>query len=180
MLIRGGAVKTLVLGIGNVLLQDEGVGIHAIEELQRRFTADADVEFLDGGTAGVELLRYLDGKDRILIVDAVAAGHPPGTVFRVEGEDVPRMFHLRISPHQIGLSDVLATALISDALPGAMVLFGMEPQTMTMGLALTPTAEASLDKLVDAVAAELRALGHRVAERPDPPPRRKEWSPRGA
>jgi hydrogenase maturation protease len=178
MLYIRGAVKTLVLGIGNVLLQDEGVGIHAIGELRRRFTFDEGVEFLDGGTAGVELLRYLDGKDRILIVDAVAAGHPPGTVFRVEGQDVPRMFHLRISPHQIGLSDVLATALISDSLPGEMVLFGMEPETMTMGLALTATAEASLDKLVGSVVDELRRLGHRVDERADPEPRRREWSPR--
>jgi len=90
------------------------------------------------------------------------------------------MFHLRISPHQIGLSDVLATALISDSLPGEMVLFGMEPETMTMGLALTATAEASLGKLVDSVADELRRLGHQVTERPAPEPRRREWSPRGA
>jgi hydrogenase maturation protease len=171
-------VKTLVLGIGNVLLQDEGVGIHALAELQRRFSFDDDVAFLDGGTAGVELLRHLDGHDRILIVDAVTAGHPPGTVCRVEGEDVPRMFHVRISPHQIGLSDVLATALISDTLPGEMVLFGVEPQTMTTGLALTPTVEASLGRLVDNVVEELRHLGHRVEERPDPPPRQREWSPR--
>lgn len=171
-------MKTLVLGIGNVLLQDEGVGIHALGELRRRFDIDGDVDFLDGGTAGVELLRYLDGRDRILIVDAVAAGHPPGTVFRVEGADVPRMFHLRISPHQIGLSDVLATALITDSLPGEMVLFGMEPAQMTMGLALTATAEASLGKLVDSVADELRRLGHRVEERKDPAPRRLDWDPR--
>lgn len=173
-------MKTLVLGIGNVLLQDEGVGIHALGELRRRFSVDAGVDLLDGGTAGVELLRYLDGKDRVLIIDAVAAGHPPGTVFRVEGADVPRMFHVRISPHQIGLSDVLATALLSDALPGQMVLFGVEPQTMTTGLALTPVVEASLDKLVVSVVDELRRLGHRVEPRPDPPPRQLEWSPRGA
>lgn len=173
-------MKSLVLGIGNVLLQDEGIGIHALGELQRCFVCDDDVDFLDGGTAGVELLRYLDGKDRILIIDAVAAGHPPGTVFRVEGGDVPRMFHVRISPHQIGLSDVLATAMISDSLPGEMVMFGVEPETMTTGLALTPTVEASLDKLVGAVVDELRRFGHRVEERPNPPPRRREWGPGGA
>jgi len=170
-------VKSLVLGIGNVLLQDEGVGIHALEELRRRFDLDADVELLDGGTAGIELLRFLDGKDRVLIVDAVAAGHPPGSVFRVEGEDVPRMFHVRISPHQIGLTDVLATALISDALPAEMVLFGVEPAAMTSGLALSPVVEASLDKLVGAVVDELRRLGHRVEERPHPVPRALEWAP---
>lgn len=170
-------MKSLVLGIGNVLLQDEGVGIHALEELRRRFDLDADVELLDGGTAGIELLRFLDGKDRVLIVDAVAAGHPPGSVFRVEGEDVPRMFHVRISPHQIGLTDVLATALISDALPAEMVLFGVEPAVMTSGLALSPVVEASLGKLVGAVADELRRLGHRVDEKADPAPRALEWAP---
>ena len=173
----GGAVKTLVLGIGNVLLQDEGLGIHALAELQRRFTFDEGIELLDGGTAGVELLRHLDGREHVIVIDAIAAGHPPGTVFRVEGEDVPRMFHLRISPHQIGLSDVLATALITDSLPGEMVLFGMEPETMTMGLALTATAESSLGKLVDSVADELRRLGHRVEKRPDPAPRQLDWNP---
>jgi hydrogenase maturation protease len=171
-------MKTLVLGIGNVLLQDEGVGIHAVDELQRRFELGADVEVLDGGTAGVELLRYLDGRERVIVVDAIAAGHPPGTVFRVEGEDVPRSFHRRISPHQIGLSDVLATALITDAFPVEIVMFGVEPHTMKTGLELTPLVEASLDKLVGAVVEELRRLGHTVEERADPPPRRKEWSPR--
>ena len=173
----GGAVKTLVLGIGNVLLQDEGLGVHALAELQRRFTFDEGVELLDGGTAGVELLRYLDGREHVVVIDAIAAGHPPGTVFRVEGEDVPRTFHQRISPHQIGLSDVLATALITDALPAEIVMFGVEPHTMKTGLALTPVVEASLDKLVDTVVGELRRIGHAVQEREDPAPRCKEWSP---
>ena len=171
-------MKTLVLGIGNVLLKDEGVGVHALEEIRRRFEPDGDVELLDGGTAGVELLRYLDGREHVIVIDAIAAGHEPGTVFRVEGEDVPRTFHQRISPHQIGLSDVLATALITDALPAAIVMFGVEPRDMTTGLELTPAVEASLDKLVNSVVEELRHLGHAVKERENPPPRQREWSPR--
>ena len=172
-------MKTLVLGIGNVLLQDEGVGIHALGELRRRFVIGDDVELLDGGTAGVELLRHLDGRDHVVVVDAIAAGHPPGTVFRVEGEDVPRTFHQRISPHQIGLSDVLATALITDTFPGGMVMFGVEPQSLTTGLALTPVVEASLEQLVGTIADELRHIGHEVTERQNPPPRQREWSPVG-
>jgi hydrogenase maturation protease len=170
-------MNTLVLGIGNVLLQDEGVGIHALHELQRRFELGDDIEVLDGGTAGVELLRYLDGRAQVVVIDAIAAGHPPGTVFRVEGEDVPRSFHRRISPHQIGLSDVLATALITDGMPAEIVMFGVEPHTMKTGLELTPVVDASLDKLIGAVVDELQRLGHRVVERKDPQPRRKEWSP---
>jgi len=171
-------MKTLVLGIGNVLLQDEGVGIHALNEIRRRFELDDEIELLDGGTAGVELLRYLDGREHVVVIDAIAAGHPPGTVFRVEGEDVPRTFHQRISPHQIGLSDVLATALITDTLPAKIVMFGVEPLTIKTGLALTPVVEASLDKLVDTVVGELRRLGHAARARANPAARCKEWSPR--
>ena len=170
-------MKTLVLGIGNVLLQDEGIGIHALNEIRRRFEVGDEVELLDGGTAGVELLRYLDDREHVIVIDAIAAGHPPGTVFRVEGEDVPRTFHQRVSPHQIGLSDVLATALITDTLPARIVMFGVEPHTMKTGLALTPVVDASLDKLVETVVAELRNLGHTVSKRENPPPRRLEWSP---
>lgn len=170
-------MKTLVLGIGNVLLQDEGVGVHALREIERRYELDGEVELLDGGTAGVELLRYLDGREHVVVIDAIAAGHPPGTVFRVEGGDVPRTFHQRVSPHQIGLSDVLATALITDTLPAQIVMFGVEPHTMTTGLALTPVVEASLDKLVDTVVGELRRLGHAVRERGNPATRCREWSP---
>jgi hydrogenase maturation protease len=170
-------MKTLVLGIGNVLLQDEGIGIHALNEIRRRFEVGNEVELLDGGTAGIELLRYLDDREHVIVIDAIAAGHPPGTVFRVEGEDVPRTFHQRVSPHQIGLSDVLATALITDTLPAKIVMFGVEPHTMKTGLALTPVVEAGLDKLVETVVAELRTLGHMVRERENPPPRRREWSP---
>ena len=75
-------------------------------------------------------------------------------------------------------TDVLATALITDSAPAGMVMFGVEPQALTTGLALTPVVEASLDKLVESVVAELRGLGHQVRERPDPPPRQREWSPR--
>jgi hydrogenase maturation protease len=170
-------MSALVLGVGNVLLKDEGVGIHALEELRRRFVFGADVELLDGGTAGVELLRYLDGKDHVVVMDAIAGGQPPGTVVRVEGEDVPRRFHIRISPHQIGLSDVLATALITDSMPGEMVLFGIEPKDMTTGLELTPEIEAGLDKLVGVVVDELRRLGYRVEERENPVPRQLAWHP---
>jgi hydrogenase maturation protease len=170
-------VKALVLGIGNVLLRDEGLGIHAVGELRRRFAFGDDVELLDGGTAGVELLRHLDGRDHVVVIDAIAAGHAPGTVFRVEGEDVPRQFHVRISPHQIGLSDVLATAMIGDTLPGEIVMFGVEPKDLTTGLELTDEVEASLGRLVDAVVAELRRLGYAAGERPEPAPRRRDWHP---
>ncbi len=149
----------LVLGIGNVLLTDEGIGVRTLKELERRFSFPANVELLDGGTAGIELLRHIRNRDYLIIIDAMKCGQAPGTVVRVEGDDVPAAFRTRISPHQLGLSDLLAAAMLTDELPRNLVLFGVEPQSIDIGLDLTETVEASLSKLIEAVADELRAVG---------------------
>jgi hydrogenase maturation protease len=158
-------MSVLVLGIGNVLLMDEGVGVRAVEELGRRYHLPEEVEVLDGGTSGIELLSYICEKDHLIIIDAVKSGRPPGTVVRVEGEDVPATFRIRITPHQLGLSDLLAAAQLTDELPGNMVLFGVEPKSMEMALGLTDEVQASLPRLVDVVVEELRGLGYTVEAR---------------
>lgn len=149
----------LVLGIGNVLLTDEGIGVRALKELERKFSFPANVELLDGGTAGIELLRHIRNRDYLIILDAMKCGQKPGTVVRVEGDDVPAAFRTRISPHQLGLSDLLAAAMLTDELPKNLVLFGVEPESIDIGLELTETVEANLEKLLDAVTDELRATG---------------------
>jgi hydrogenase maturation protease len=149
----------LVMGIGNVLLTDEGVGIRAVNELARRYVFSDRVELLDGGTAGIELLRHIAGRDHLIIIDAMKCGQPPGTVVRVEGGDVPAAFRTRISPHQLGLSDLLAAAMLTGELPGNLVLFGVEPASLEPGLELSPAVEASVDMLLNGVCDELRAIG---------------------
>jgi len=149
----------LVLGIGNVLLTDEGVGVRAINELARRYVFSEQVELLDGGTAGIELLRHIAGRDHLIIIDAMKCGQPPGTVVRVEGADVPAAFRTRISPHQLGLSDLLAAAMLTGELPANLVLFGVEPASLEPGLDLSDVVEASVDKLLNGVCDELRAIG---------------------
>jgi hydrogenase maturation protease len=149
----------LVLGIGNVLLTDEGIGVRALKELERRYTFPANVELLDGGTAGIELLRHIRNRDCLIIIDAMKCSQKPGTVVRVEGDDVPAAFRTRISPHQLGLSDLLAAAMLTDEIPKNLVLFGVEPESIDIGLDLTDTVEASVDKLIGAVADELRSIG---------------------
>ncbi len=149
----------LVLGIGNVLLTDEGIGVRALKELERKYTFPANVELLDGGTAGIELLRHIRKRDYLIIIDAMKCSQEPGTVVRIEGQDVPAAFRARISPHQLGLSDLLAAAMLTDELPKNLVLFGVEPDNIDIGLDLSVKVEASVDKLVDAVADELRAIG---------------------
>jgi len=149
----------LILGIGNALLTDEGIGIRVLKELERKFTFSADVELLDGGTSGIELLRYIRNRDCLIIIDAMKSDQKPGTVVRVAGRDVPAVFRTRISPHQLGLSDLLAAALLTDELPENLVLFGVEPESIDIGLDLTDTVEASVDKLIDAIGEELRSIG---------------------
>jgi len=149
----------LVLGIGNVLLTDEGIGVRALKELERRYTFPDNVELLDGGTAGIELLRHIRNRDYLIIIDAMKCGQEPGTVVRVEGDDVPAAFRTRISPHQLGLSDLLAAAMLTGELPQNLVLYGVEPVSIDIGLDLTDTVEASLTKLMGAIVDELRSLG---------------------
>ena len=148
-----------ILGIGNVLLTDEGIGVRALKELERKYTFPANVELLDGGTAGIELLRHIRNRDYLIIIDAMKCGHDAGTVVRVEGDDVPAVFRARISPHQLGLSDLLAAAMLTDELPKKLVLFGVEPESIDIGLDLTDTVEASVEKLIGAVVDELSSIG---------------------
>ncbi len=162
-------MKALVLGVGNVLLGDEGVGVRVVEELDNRYQFPEEVSILDGGTAGIELLRYIEGRDLLIVIDAMRAGLSPGEVFRVEGEEVPQRFMTRISPHQIGLSDLLAAGILSECIPRRMVLFGVEPECLETGIRLSGPVNASLPKLIGAVLAELDQSGCRPpAARPEP------------
>jgi hydrogenase maturation protease len=155
-------MNVLVLGIGNVLMMDDSLGVRAVEELQQRYSFTEGVELLDGGTSGLELLSSIQDRDYLIIIDAIKSGSTPGTVVRVEGEDVPARFMTRISPHQLGLSDVLATAKISGRLPKNMVLFGVEPEIVELGLGLSDEVKTSFAKLVQAVKEELERIGCRV------------------
>lgn len=152
-------MNVLVLGIGNVLMTDDSLGIRVIDELQRRFRFPENVELLDGGTSGIELLSYIVNRDYLIIVDAIKSGFSPGTVVKVEGEDVPAKFMTRISPHQLGLSDLLAAATLTGELPKQMVLFGIEPKLVALGLEMTDEVKKSFEKLLGIVVEELNRIG---------------------
>ena len=155
----GTPVKVLVLGIGNVLMTDDSVGVRVVHELERRYRFPENVELLDGGTSGIELLSYIANRDYLIIIDAIRSDFPPGTVLKVEGEDVPAKFMTRISPHQLGISDLLAAATLTGELPERMVLFGMEPKKISLGLELSDELKANLEKLIAKVVEELKNIG---------------------
>jgi len=153
-------LNVLVLGLGNILLSDEGAGVKAVEELQNRYDCSGAVEFVDGGTIGLELLPYFEGRSHILIVDAVKTDRKPGTIVRIE--DPPAYFSSKTSPHQIGLADVMGIAVITDIMPKYITLFGIEPKQLSTGLELSAEVARNLSQLVDMVADELKAIGIKV------------------
>ena len=155
-------MNILLLGVGNLLLSDEGVGVRALEAIEERFELPPGVELLDGGTSGMELLGYIQGRDALIIIDAVTCQKPPGTIIRLEGEQVPALFRKKISPHQLGLSDLIAACRLTDSLPGKLVLFGIEPKELGTGLDLSDEVARALEELTLQVAFELEGLGVEV------------------
>ena len=154
------SLNVLVLGVGNILLSDEGVGVKVIEELSRRVELPPEVEILDGGTSGVEILPYLDDRTHLFIVDVAQNSKvEPGKTFTLDLSSSPGHFQQKISPHQLGLSDVLAIAQMTDALPPHITLIGIRPKDLSTGLDLSPEVSAGLPKAVDLLIRELEGLG---------------------
>ena len=149
----------LVLGLGNVLLEDDGVGAAAVSQLLARFEAPPDVRVLDGGTLGLSLLPHLQSADVVILVDAVRADDEPGTLVRLDGEDVAPAVGGRLSPHQVGVADLLDGARWLEQYPTRVVLLGVVPESMELVVGLSPSVQRSLGLLVDAVVEEARALG---------------------
>jgi hydrogenase maturation protease len=152
-------MRIVVLGVGNTLLSDEGVGVKAIEKLQQDFALPPEVVVIDGGTTGMEMLEDLSGADHIIMIDAVRSGKAPASIVRLADEQIPVFFRTKLSPHQIGLSDVLATLELMGEQPGGITVIGVEPVSLETGMALTPQVEARLPEVVEMIVAELGRLG---------------------
>ena len=153
------AKHIVVLGVGNLLLSDEGVGVRVVERLPQAYVVPPEVALLDGGTCGMEMLEDLEDLDVLILVDAVRAHKAPGTPVRLAGDAVPVFFKTKLSPHQVGLSDVLATLELIGKAPKYTAILGIQPVSLETGMALTPEVEARLPELMRMVADELAAQG---------------------
>ncbi len=160
-------MKVAVVGIGNVLMGDEGAGVHALTALQRGYSIaeNVDVRLIDGGTMGLDLLPFIEGADRLLLIDAVNAGKKPGELIIVEDQDVPSFLSGKLSAHQIGVPDLLFSARFLDILPRDICLIGVQPKMMEMDMELSPELRAAISPLVDAVIERLRYWGVTVTPR---------------
>ena len=144
----------LVLGIGNILLRDEGVGVRVIERMQKMRLPD-NVELVDGGTAGVDLLDVLAERKKVIVIDAVQADCEPGTVLRFTADDLTQPDGVGMSLHELGLGEALTMTKQLGCEPADVVVFGIKPRDISCGLELSDQISASVPRVVELVLAEI-------------------------
>jgi len=148
--------ETVIIGFGNTLMADDGVGVRAIEELQKMGVPEG-IELVDGGTSALDVISYLEGKRRAIFIDAVKNGQPPGTIYRFALTDVKSDPRPLISLHSINLADAVQLwDLQLEQLP-EIVVFGVEPEKLNFDLNLSPPVREILPRLCQLVLEELRA-----------------------
>lgn len=150
---------TVVIGLGNPLMADDGIGLAALERL-RAAGVPPEVELIDGGTWGMNLLPIIESAERVLFLDAIDAGGEPGTLHVLERYRLPRYLSTKISPHQVDLREVLALAEIRGTLPQETVAIGLQPAATEMSLELSDVLVRRMDDLLTAVMQRLRTWGH--------------------
>jgi hydrogenase maturation protease len=160
--------RILVLGLGNPLMGDDGAGVIGLAELERLFDIPVDVERLDGGVLGLQLLGRVEGVGRLLVLDAVSAGQPPGTVMRLGVDQIRQVFSQKLSMHQMGFNEVLAAASMRGRRPPHLMVIGMQPLVIEPGLGLSPPASAAMPEFVDMAAQELTSWGVGLERRRQP------------
>lgn len=173
-------VRLLVLGLGNVLCGDDGLGAVAIARIRARYEIPEGVSVLDGGTLGLSLLPYVEDAEKLILVDAIRAEEPPGSFVRLEGEDVGPAVAGRLSVHQVGVADLLDAARWRGRLPEELVLLGLVPETLEVGLTRSVRVEAGLSGLVDRVVQEVSRLGFELSPRSQDATRDSDRSRDGA
>ena len=155
--------RILVLGLGNILLKDEGIGVHVVAELQKRQLPD-NVEAIDGGTSGLDILLVQEKPYRLVVIDAMKAGRKPGTIYRtrVKADEMDRLTHIfskkkhsTVSLHQLGLVDALLVAEKTDCAPDEITIIGVEPGEIDGGLELTESVQQRMPEIINSVLEEI-------------------------
>jgi len=154
-----------VFGIGNMLLSDDGVGVHVINKLNSEYQFPECVELIDGGTKGLDLMPLFEGRDKVLIIDAANFRKEPGTIGYIEGDKIPAFLSAKLSVHHIGLPDMLFVARLMDTTPREMCLIGIQPGSMETGTDLSGAVGEKLDALVERVLDKLKEWGAEAARK---------------
>ncbi|MBM4452081.1 MAG: hydrogenase maturation protease [Chloroflexi bacterium] len=149
-----GSPKVTVLGIGNLLLRDEGVGVHLVQRLAGMVDT-AGVELVDGGTSPDIQYLVSGDTDKLIVVDAVDGGDEPGAIYRFTAEDVTQDAAMPVSLHEIGILETLKLMSLRQAKPKPTVIIGIQPKTMDYGLELSPEVERKMPDVINLVLKEI-------------------------
>ncbi|MBO6304348.1 MAG: HyaD/HybD family hydrogenase maturation endopeptidase [Selenomonadaceae bacterium] len=156
-----------VLGVGNVILTDEGFGVRVVEYLDKNYTFDESVQLIDGGTLGIELTKFITGTEKLLIIDSVNSGGEKGKVFCFTGGDVLAHFEDKISAHEVGIKDVLALLKVTDKYPKEVVVIGAEPYDLNAGVGLSGDMQKLLPKVAEKAIEILKKWEVKVTKKSD-------------
>ena len=151
--------QVVILGVGNILFSDEGLGVRVVEKLMEDYEFPENVSLEDGGVLGLNLLGVISNADHLIVVDAIRNGGIPGTLYRLEGEEIPKRILAKNSIHQVDLLETLTLCQVLEKRPQTVIV-GVEPADIeTLSLDLTAAVREKLDTLVEMVLGELDRLG---------------------
>ena len=136
-----------ILGIGNTLYTDEGLGVHALAALEEKYGTDQQVQLIDGSTDGMSLLGPVEDTDYLIVIDAINAGKEGGHIIELHGDDIPAYYGIKMSIHQLGFQEVLLASKLRERYPKNIVMIGMQPTSLELGIGLSETNEARLPEM---------------------------------
>lgn len=140
--------RSIVLGVGNVLNRDEGLGVHALRMLEERIGDSGPAELIDGGVLGLNLLPMVEACERLLVLDAIDRNEEPGTLIELDREEIPLFAGVKMSQHQITLQEVLGLASMRGKLPPTLQLVGLQPDDLSIGVEMGEAIESALPIVV--------------------------------
>ncbi len=152
----------VVLGVGNILLTDEGLGVHVVEDLKANYTFTPQVTLIDGGTMGMELLTYMRGMKKILLIDAINGGKNPGTVYEFPHRELEQYFTDHISVHEVGMQDILRIRAIQENPLEDAIVIGVEPESLEIGFKPSVAVQQALPEVKARVLSVLRGWGIQI------------------
>lgn len=152
--------RITILGIGNTLFSDEGVGVHLLPMLEEALKDDKNIEIIEGLTDGMKLLGPVEDAENLIIIDAINAGKEGGTIITLVGEEIPAYFGIKMSVHQLGFQEVLFAAQMRERYPKRIVMFGMQPTSLQLGVELTETNQSKLGELAEVVIDQVNRWRH--------------------
>ncbi len=147
--------RTVIIGVGNLLMKDEGIGIHAVQALQE-IKLPPDVKLIDGGTSP-DLISYTRAGDKIIIIDAAKTGGKPGEIYRFKPEDISSGQGNLTSAHEMGVAENLKLMDMAGNTPTEVIIIGIEPAEIDWGMELSPVLKKALPHLIEVVLKEINA-----------------------